>query len=244
MKVNNMSSIDAKIRYHNEHLNGNLETPKCPVCQAAELKFNGFSKGYSKTCSYACRNKSDNFKQKYKETCKSKYGVDYASQSKIFREQVKETLKSKYGVENPMHCDKIKQVLKENNLIKYGYENAAASPNIKEKITATKEKNGSIIPRSKRTEKVNYYRDVMNISKQSYHHYFYKINPENLPRGRDKFHLDHIFSISDGFKNKISPEIIGHWTNLRLVWFSENTRKNYRSGKTIQQLYEDFNNSK
>lgn len=237
-----MEKMDSKIRYHNKHLDGNMETPKCPVCQTTELKFNGFSKGYSKTCSYSCRNKSDNFKQKYKETCKLKYGVDYASQSKIFRNQVKETLKSKYGVENPMHSNDIKQTLKENNLVKYGYENPASSPDIIEKITATKEKNGSIISRSKISEKTKYYRDVMNVSKQSYRINLHKINPENLPRRKDKFHLDHIFSISEGFKNGIPPEIIGHWTNLRMVWFSKNTRKNYRSDKTIQQLYEDFNN--
>ncbi len=230
----------SRIKYHNQHFNGSMEIPKCPVCQITELKFHGFSKGYSKTCSYSCRNKSENFLTKYKETCKVKYGVDFASQSSLFRTQVKKTLKAKYNVENPMFNDDIKQKLKNSNLEKYGTSNPAASNKVKEKIIATKEKNGSITPRNKRSEKQNYYLDVMKITKKSYHDNFYKLNPNNLTRAKDMFHLDHVFSINEGFKNNIPAEIIGHWTNLRLIWCNENTRKNYRCNKSIEQLYEDY----
>jgi hypothetical protein len=48
-------------------------------------------------------------------------------------------------------------------------------------------------------------------------------------RGWKNFHLDHIYPISMGFKEKISPEKIGNIKNLRFIPFEENIRK----GSTI-----------
>lgn len=56
-----------------------------------------------------------------------------------------------------------------------------------------------------------------------------------------EFHLDHIFSISHGFLQNISPEIIGHWTNLRIIPALDNKNKSWKCHKTKQQLIEDYN---
>lgn len=47
-----------------------------------------------------------------------------------------------------------------------------------------------------------------------------------------------------GFENKISAEIIGHWTNLRIVASLYNITKNIKCDKTIEQLYEDYNRTR
>ena len=60
-------------------------------------------------------------------------------------------------------------------------------------------------------------------------------------RSRD-LHLDHIYSIAEGFVNNIPPEIIGHWTNLRLIPKIENSSKGAKCHKTQEQLFEDFFN--
>lgn len=52
--------------------------------------------------------------------------------------------------------------------------------------------------------------------------------------------LDHIFSISDGFKNNILPTIIGSKSNLRLICCSENYKKRTRSDITKEKLFELF----
>ena len=48
-------------------------------------------------------------------------------------------------------------------------------------------------------------------------------------RGWRNYHLDHIYPISMGFKENISPEKIGNIKNLRFIPFEENIKK----GSTI-----------
>lgn len=62
-------------------------------------------------------------------------------------------------------------------------------------------------------------------------------------RGRielNGYHLDHIFSVQNGFLNNIPPYIIGHITNLRIIPGVENCSKKERSDKTIEKLFFDF----
>ena len=44
-------------------------------------------------------------------------------------------------------------------------------------------------------------------------------------RGRNKYHLDHILSISYGFHNGIEPELIGNIFNLRFIPYKSNLQK-------------------
>lgn len=47
------------------------------------------------------------------------------------------------------------------------------------------------------------------------------------------YHLDHICSISEGYKNNISPEIIGNINNLRFIPWDENYKKGSKVEKKI-----------
>jgi hypothetical protein len=47
------------------------------------------------------------------------------------------------------------------------------------------------------------------------------------------YHLDHICSISEGYKNNISPEIIGNIKNLQFIPWEENYKKGSKVEKTI-----------
>jgi hypothetical protein len=58
-------------------------------------------------------------------------------------------------------------------------------------------------------------------------------------RSRD-YHLDHIYSKRQGFLDNIDPEIIGHWTNLRVVDASYNCKKQGKCDKSYKQLMEDY----
>jgi hypothetical protein len=46
-------------------------------------------------------------------------------------------------------------------------------------------------------------------------------------------HLDHICSISEGYKNKISPEIIGNIKNLQFIPWDENYKKGSKVEKNV-----------
>jgi hypothetical protein len=47
---------------------------------------------------------------------------------------------------------------------------------------------------------------------------------------------DHLYSITDGFKNKVSPEIIRHPSNCELLLHKNNQIKNVKSKITLEEL--------
>lgn len=58
-------------------------------------------------------------------------------------------------------------------------------------------------------------------------------------RGKEwGYELDHIYSISEGHKNNIDPNIIGHWKNLRVISAFSNDMKWTRCDITIEDLLE------
>jgi hypothetical protein len=81
---------------------------------------------------------------------------------------------------------------------------------------------------------------VKRYSKQSLANYSLKINPNNHKRSKFGYHLDHIFSIFEGFKNNIPPYIIGHWTNLQVIDYKSNIQKSTNSHKHIDNLINDY----
>jgi hypothetical protein len=54
-------------------------------------------------------------------------------------------------------------------------------------------------------------------------------------KGVGCYHLDHICSIHEGFKNKIPPEVIGNIKNLRFIPAKQNMNKGYKVTKSRLQ---------
>ena len=105
---------------------------------------------------------------------------------------------------------------------------------------------GLIPPRIReRTEYENYIKLIRRFTGRSYKNYKDKINPNNLQLAHQNgYHLDHIYSKIQGFHDNVPPEIIGHWTNLRIIPGLYNITKNSKCDKTLDQLYEDYNREK
>lgn len=119
---------------------------------------------------------------------------------------------------------------------KYGVDNPSKCPAIKQKLSESAINRHSGIDRTLAEE---YYNAVKLVTNKNWYEHFHKINPNKLQRSRD-LHLDHVYSIAEGFKNNIPPEIIGHWSNLRLLPKIENSSKGSACHKTKEQLFEDF----
>ncbi len=60
--------------------------------------------------------------------------------------------------------------------------------------------------------------------------------------GPNNYNLDHMYSRINGFKNNISPEIIGHISNLRMILFEDNRKKYTKSCITLTELYKRIEN--
>jgi len=85
-----------------------------------------------------------------------------------------------------------------------------------------------------------YRRAVIYLSETSYKKYKHIINPLNLKRGRGDYHLDHIYSVIDGFKNNVPVDIISYYRNLQMLSEFDNISKNGNSWITLEQLYKEF----
>jgi hypothetical protein len=121
------------------------------------------------------------------------------------------------------------------------------SKKLKETIEASRDKYGRTYQsRSKLTdeefflkpEKERYNEKVWALTEQQYKEYFSMISDARLRS--TEYHLDHIYSISEGFRQKVPAEVIAHYTNLRVIPASLNCNKQDECHKTLIQLYEDF----
>jgi hypothetical protein len=79
-----------------------------------------------------------------------------------------------------------------------------------------------------------------DLNRRAYPKGKWRINPDDLPRGRNKYHIDHIFSVLDEFKNKVPIEVINNIFNLMMLPEVENLSKLDDSYITIGELYEDY----
>jgi hypothetical protein len=75
-------------------------------------------------------------------------------------------------------------------------------------------------------DKRKYYRAVRNITNLQPIHLLENFEKRaRFPDEQDAYHLDHIYSISEGFCNKIPPPLIGDISNLRFIPWRENVKK-------------------
>ncbi len=129
-----------------------FDIPLCPTCG----KLITFKKGYAKHCSLSCAHKDpvviqkindtyeklgeeykEKIKQKYKETCLKRYGVESPLQSKEIKEKSKQTCLKKYGVEYTLQDKNIRKRIQDTCLEKYGVTTPSKAEEVKEKIKET-----------------------------------------------------------------------------------------------------------
>lgn len=113
--------------------NGIEEHPKCPTC-GKPLVFKGI---FFKFCSNICAQSSNEIKQKIKQTCLEKYGVDNYNKTKESKEKIKQTCLEKYGVEYFWQSDECKEKIKKTCLKKYGVDSPLKSEKIRNKCKQT-----------------------------------------------------------------------------------------------------------
>ena len=111
--------------------------PVCPVC-GGTLKISGNSVNpFFTYCSNKCKANSGIVRQKKKETCLLKYGVDNVSKLEVIKNKKKETCLEHYGVDNPQKYNKIRQKTINTCIVKYGVECSLKYDDTKEKIKQT-----------------------------------------------------------------------------------------------------------
>ena len=91
-------------------------------------------------------------------------------------------------------------------------------------------------------EKENYFIFVRALTEKNYDLFKNIINPKGLKRSWKANHLDHRYSISQGFKDRVNPFWIAHPCNLQMLKARENKKKNAKCGHTIEELINKISN--
>ena len=66
---------------------------------------------------------------------------------------------------------------------------------------------------------------------------------KNIILRSKKFHLDHKYSICNGFQNNVDPKIVGHWKNLEIIECKKNLKKFNRCSISLDKLLQEVNNT-
>jgi hypothetical protein len=166
------------------------------------------------------------FQQRKIDTNMKKTGMPYANQTAKEIEKLKKTCLEKYGVNNPMHVPEFKEKLKQTCLDKYGVENVAQSKQYKQNMI----EKGLWFSEEQLSDLKKYRYQVAHYTIQNE-----KLLPDIHLKGKE-FHVDHKFSISEGFKLGILPHIIGNIENLEIIPALDNFKKSDGCSITLQEL--------
>ena len=203
---------------------------------------------------------SKEIKDKIKETNIERYGFENPFQSEEIKDKIKKTNIERYGVENPFQSEEIKDKIKETNIERYGVEYVLKNKDIIQKgkdshfekhgvyhHTQIKENMDSILEKNRIKMEANGYWIPLKM-KTEWDQYKYLVwqetkNNEYLvesieKRGKYLYHLDHKYSIKQGFIDGILPCIIGSFYNLEMLHWKENISKNVNCSITKEDLFD------
>lgn len=90
--------------------------------------------------------------------------------------------------------------------------------------------------------KEDYFIFVRALTERNYNLFKNVINPKGLKRSWKANHLDHMYSVSQGFKDRVNPFWIAHPCNLQMLKARLNKRKNAKCDHTIEELSEKIQN--
>jgi hypothetical protein len=188
--------------------------------------------------------KNKNVKDKIRETKLEKYGNENYNNSKgwkldsISRKEI-------------MNRDYVKNAISEG--VKKSYENNPLLREIRSKTIGEIGKNNFIKIKNEKYSSGEWissadkdgffgYRDrVRLLTKESYNNNFYNIT--DAKKRSKSWHLDHKYSILEGYKNDVPEELISHWTNLEILHHSINESKGYKSSITLKELINSIKES-
>lgn len=157
-------------------------------------------------------------KNKTESTTLQKYGVLHNFQrDSIVRKKMIENLQNSEGITNVFQRQEVIKKIQKKSYIT--------------KITKT-----LCTTREDKSDFQNYRRKIDTLTRCAYKEYAADINPYGLVRSKTGFHLDHMFSVFDGFRLCVPTYIVAHPANLTILSASGNTSKNLKSSITLEEL--------
>ena len=187
---------------------------KCRKCYLEDI--NGKFMQQEKWRKWASKQMTNN-QSKLVDGMIRKYGVKNASNSEEIRNKKKQTFISRYGIENPYQLNIDERIAKMKN---------------------TKIQKGLIISDELQKPFILYKKKVWKYTNESivYYDAYWLLENRSLLGN----HIDHIYSIYEGFVNNIDPKIIGSIINLQTLSSTQNRAKGTFSWISKQELFEKY----
>ena len=112
---------------------GYMKTCDNPICMG---QGRSLSKKKSDKEKYGTDNyfTTEDYKQKSRQTCLKKYGVNHVAQAKEVKEKIKQSFRRKYGVDYYTQTEEHKKKIQETCLKKYGATNIVNSKSYKDRL--------------------------------------------------------------------------------------------------------------
>ena len=156
-------------------------------------------------------------------------------------DKIKQTKQEKYGNPSFNNIKKQQQTLMET----YGVSNPAALPHNIERakkqlddIRARAYETGRYLDPADKPEYIRYRDNVRKLSERTIKRY--KTQIKDIEKRGRKFHLDHKYSIFEGFTNNIDVDILAHICNLEILPSTINETKNIKSSITLIELIQSI----
>ncbi len=235
-------------------------SPTCKNCKSS-TKFKQLSFGFFEFCSAKCSANYEETRKKCEETCLEKYGHTNVAHGTI-KEKIKQTLEKRYGGHHAkteeyrkkkhdtevskygnvfLKTKAFKEKYIQTSMNKYGVNNPMQCKEISSKGIQTKYKRGVLIDWKNKPELLenfdHYKKAVYYYTGLNFRKFYYEINPLKLKRSKYGWHLDHIYPIFEGWKNKIDPILVADNKNLQMLWCKENHGKSARTGLSVADFH-------
>lgn len=201
---------------------------------------------------YKCNNDKDII-NKRKDTYLEKYGVEHPFNSKEFQEYLKECIYLKYNVFNISHLPEIKEKISKRLIeicTSEEMKNRRNKVGVDGKTSIEKQKetnilNGLWISDEFKTDYQIYLREVWKITNKQNLYSLENIEKRgHINYNPEAYHLDHKFSIKEGFNQNIDVNIIGDICNLEMIHNKQNTTKREKCSITKDSLLKEYYGTK
>ena len=197
---------------------------------------------------FKCNN-DETVAQNRKKTCFEKYGGETPFHSQDFQDSLKDIIEEKYGVRNISYLQETKdKIAKINSEICQSeemiYRRNKIGSDGKTSIEKQKETNinsGKWLADEFKTDYELYYRNVWKITRKQDLKSLQNIEKRgHISFDKEAYHLDHKFSIIEGFVQNIPIEIIGNIVNLEMIHNKENCRKREKCSISKEELLGEY----
>lgn len=209
---------------------------RVPTCYCgAPLKFKRFLLGYAEYCSVKCRANSTKWQHQVASSNMEKYGVTHVAQ--LSNERDKRSNKMK---QLRPSMDMKKAACHRRATIERLYGNGY-NTGWTGKAIQTRVNNGNMVPVELRDEYREYYDKVVRITNKQDLSTLTNIEKRGVVgKDDDAHHIDHMFSIYDGFMNDVPADVIGNICNLHCIPGLVNITKRNNSWITLKELYDRY----